>query len=163
MSESSNNPNNRKNGGEGTFVGKIIRGIVGVSPDLLNILGTVTGVDGLNRLGDAIRGNVNIPQNDKDLLLAEIDKDIEVAKEISKREIEITKRWEVDMKFGSQLTRNIRPLVVLNFTILIDFLLISSQYGRPLAEAYLPLVMTMGITVIGGYFTLREYGKTKQK
>ena len=159
----SNNPNNRKNGGEGTFVGKILRGIVGVSPDILNILGTVTGVDGLNKLGDAIRGNVNIPQSDKDLLLAEIDKDIEVAKEISKREIEITKRWEVDMKFGSQLTRNIWPLVVLNFTILIDFLLISSQYGRPLAEAYLPLVMTMGITVIGGYFTLREYGKTIKK
>jgi hypothetical protein len=163
MSESSNNPNAIKNGGEGTFVGKLLRGIVGVSPDILNILGTVTGVDGLNKLGDAIRGNVNIPQSDKDLLLAEIDKDIEVAREISKREIEITKRWEVDMKFGSQLTRNIRPLVVLNFTILIDFLLISSQYGRPLAEAYLPLVMTMGVTVIGGYFTLREYGKTKQK
>ena len=159
----SNNPNNRNNGGEGTFVGKVLRGIVGVSPDILNILGTVTGVEGLNRLGDAIRDNTNIPQSDKDLLLAEIDKDIEVAREISKREIEITKRWEVDMKFGSQLTRNIRPLVVLNFTILIDFLLISSQYGRPLAEAYLPLVMTMGITVIGGYFTLREYGKTKQK
>ena len=163
MSETSKNPNTIKNGGEGTFVGKVLRGIVGVSPDILNILGTVTGVDGLNKLGDAIRGNSNIPQSDKDLLLAEIDKDIEVAKEISKREIEITKRWEVDMKFGSQLTRNIRPLVVLNFTILIDFLLISSQYGRPLEEAYLPLVMTMGVTVIGGYFTLREYGKTKQK
>ncbi len=35
--------------------------------------------------------------------------------------------------------------------------------GRPLGEAYLPLVMTMGVTVIGGYFTLREYGKTKLK
>jgi len=161
MNES--NPNKIKNGGEGTFVGKVLRGIVGVSPDILNILGTITGVDGLNKLGDAIRGNSNIPQSDKDLLLAEIDKDIEVAKEISKREIEITKRWEVDMKFGSRLTRNIRPLVVANFTILIDFLLISSQYGRPLGEAYLPLVMTMGITVIGGYFTLREYGKTVKK
>ena len=157
------NPNAIKNGGEGTFVGKMLKGIIGVSPDILNILGTITGVEGLNRLGDSIRGNVNIPQSDKDLLLAEIDKDIEVAREISKREIEITKRWEVDMKFGSQLTRNIRPLVVLNFTILIDFLLISSQYGRPLAEAYLPLVMTMGVTVIGGYFTLREYGKSKNK
>tara|TARA_R110000803_G_scaffold48792_3_gene101385 strand:- start:1108 stop:1590 length:483 start_codon:yes stop_codon:yes gene_type:complete len=159
----SNNKNAIKNGGEGTFVGKLLRGIVGVSPDILNILGTVTGVDGLNKLGDAIRNNSSIPQSDKDLLLAEIDKDIEVAKEITKREAEITKRWEVDMKFGSRLTRNVRPLVVANFTLLIDFLLISSQYGRPLGEAYLPLVMTLGITVIGGYFTLREYGKTKIK
>jgi len=159
----SDNKNTIKNGGEGTFVGKILRGIAGVSPDILNILGTVTGVDGLNRLGDAIRGSDDIPQNDKDLLLAELDKDVEVAKEITKREVEITKRWESDMKFGSTLARNIRPLVVANFTLLIDFLLISSQYGRPLGEAYLPLVMTLGITVIGGYFTLREYGKTKIK
>ena len=39
MSEKSKNPNTIKNGGEGTFVGKVLRGIVGVSPDLLNILG----------------------------------------------------------------------------------------------------------------------------
>jgi hypothetical protein len=155
------NKNAIKNGGEGTFVGKLLRSIVGISPDILNILGTVTGVESLNRLGDYIRNDENISKNDKDLLLAEIDKDIEVAREITKREVEITKRWETDMKFGSKLTRNVRPLVVINFTLLIDFLLISSQYGMPLGEAYLPLVMTLGVTVIGGYFTLREYGKSK--
>lgn len=159
----SKNPNTIKNGGEGTFVGKAIRGIINVSPDILNVIGSVTGVDSLNRLGDAIRGNKDISTKDKELLLAEIEKDIEVSREITKREAEISKRWEYDMKYGSELSRNIRPLVVLNFTLLIDFVLISSQYGKPLGEAYLPLLMTMGITVIGGYFTLREYGKTKQK
>ena len=34
----SKNPNNIKNGGEGTFVGKVLRGIVGVSPDILIFL-----------------------------------------------------------------------------------------------------------------------------
>ena len=157
------NPNLRKNGGEGTFVGNLLRTIVGVSPEILNILGTVTGVDGLNKLGDAIRGNSSIAQSDKDLLLKELEKDIVIEQEISKREIEISKRWEYDMKYGSWLARNIRPLVVANFTLLIDIILITSQWGRPLGEAYLPLVMTMGVTVIGGYFTLREYGKTKLK
>ena len=159
----SKNPNLRKNGGEGTFVGNLLRTIVGVSPEILNILGTVTGVDGLNKLGDAIRGNSSIAQSDKDLLLKELEKDIVIEQEISKREIEISKRWEYDMKYGSWLARNIRPLVVANFTLLIDIILITSQWGRPLGEAYLPLVMTMGVTVIGGYFTLREYGKTKLK
>jgi hypothetical protein len=157
------NPNLRKNGGQGTFVGNLLRTIVGVSPEILNILGTVTGVDGLNKLGDAIRGNSSIAQSDKDLLLKELEKDIVIEQEISKREIEISKRWEYDMKYGSWLARNIRPLVVANFTLLIDIILITSQWGRPLGEAYLPLVMTMGVTVIGGYFTLREYGKTKLK
>ena len=159
----SNNPKLKKNGGEGTFVGNLLRTIVGVSPEILNILGTVTGVEGLNKLGDAIRGNSSISQTDKDLLLKELEKDIVVEQEISKREIEISKRWEYDMKFGSRLTRNIRPLVVANFTILIDIVIITSQWGMPLAEAYLPLLTTMGITAIGGYFTLREYGKTKQQ
>lgn len=158
----SNNPKLKKNGGEGTFVGNLIRTIAGVSPEILNILGTVTGVEGLNKLGDAIRGNSSISQSDKDLLLKELEKDIIVEQEISKREIEISKRWEYDMKFGSKLTRNIRPLVVANFTILIDIVIITSQWGMPLGEAYLPLLTTMGITAIGGYFTLREYGKTKQ-
>jgi len=114
----SNNPKLKKNGGEGTFVGNLLRTIAGVSPEILNILGTVTGVEGLNKLGDAIKGNSSISQTDKDLLLKELEKDIVVEQEISKREIEISKRWEYDMKFGSRLTRNIRPLVVANFTIL---------------------------------------------
>jgi|TARA_R110000764_G_scaffold21673_1_gene54547 hypothetical protein len=156
----STNPKNKKNGGSGTFVGSLLRTIAGVSPDILNILGTVTGVDGLNKLGDVIRGSTSISGTDKELLLGELEKDIVVEQELTKREAEISKRWELDMKYGSQLTRNIRPLVVANFTVLIDFVLISSQWGRPIAEAYLPLLMTMGVTVIGGYFTLREYGKT---
>ena len=147
----STNPKNKKNGGSGTFVGSLLRTIAGVSPDILNILGTVTGVDGLNKLGDVIRGSTSISGTDKEIV---------VEQELTKREAEISKRWELDMKYGSQLTRNIRPLVVANFTVLIDFVLISSQWGRPIAEAYLPLLMTMGVTVIGGYFTLREYGKT---
>ena len=146
------NPNKIVNGGEGTFIGKALRGIVGVAPDVLNILGTVTGVDGLNKLGDAIRKTDSINSNDKDLLLAELEKDIAV-------ESEITKRWLSDNNAKDWLPRNIRPLVVANFTLLIDFVLIASQFGRPIAEAYLPILMTMGVTVIGGYFTLREYGK----
>ena len=138
----SNNPKLKKNGGEGTFVGNLLRTIVGVSPEILNILGTVTGVEGLNKLGDAIRGNSSISQTDKDLLLKELEKDIVVEQEISKREIEISKRWEYDMKFGSRLTRNIRPLVVANFTILIDIVIITSQWGMPLAEAYIPVSYT---------------------
>ena len=78
-------------------------------------------------------------------------------------EQEKTKRWESDTSAQDWLPRNIRPLVVANFTLLIDFVLIASQFGRPIAEAYLPILMTMGVTAIGGYFTLREFGKSKSK
>ena len=54
-------------------------------------------------------------------------------------------------------------IVVLNFTVLIDIVIISSMTGKELPDQYLPILMTMGITAIGGYFTLREYGKNKTK
>lgn len=153
------NPNRIENGGDGTFVGKILRGMVDISPDILNILGTVTGVDSLNKLGDVIRGDKGISTSDKEILLAEIQKDVEIAREVTRRETEITLRWELDSKSQHWLPRLIRPLVVANFTILIDVVIISSMWGRPLGESYLPILMTMGVTAIGGYFTLREYGK----
>jgi hypothetical protein len=88
----------------------------------------------------------------KEIIIEGINKDIE-------QERELTKRWESDNKSQDWLPRNIRPLVVANFTLLIDIVILSSMWGKPLGEAYLPILMTMGVTVIGGYFTLREYGK----
>jgi hypothetical protein len=147
----------RKNGGEGTFLGNVLRTLKDVSPELISIIGTVApGVGGLSSIIGKITGDKNTPQKDKDTLLAELQKDIAV-------EVEITKRWESDGKAQDWLPRNIRPLVVANFTLLIDFVLIASQFGRPIAEAYLPILMTMGVTAIGGYFTLREIGKNKTK
>lgn len=162
MKDKNKNPNRIENGGDGTFVGKVLRGMVSVSPDILNILGTVTGVESLNRLGDAIRGDESIPTSDKEILLAEIQKDVEIAREITRRETELTLRWELDSKSQHWLPRLIRPLVVANFTLLIDIVIISSMWGRPLGENYLPILMTMGVTAIGGYFTLREYGKNAE-
>ena len=153
----SDNPKLKKNGGSGTFIGNVLRTLKDVSPELISIIGTVApGVGGLSSIISKISGDKKTPQETKDILLAELQKDISV-------EIEITKRWESDGKAQDWLPRNIRPLVVANFTLLIDFVLIASQFGRPIAEAYLPILMTMGVTAIGGYFTLREYGKNKSK
>lgn len=150
------NPKLRKNGGEGTFIGNALRKLKDVSPALLDIVGNfVPGVGALSGIASAILGDPDTPQQTKEILLAELQKDIAV-------EQEITKRWEADSKAKDWLPRNIRPLVVANFTLLIDFVLIASQFGRPIAEAYLPILMTMGVTAIGGYFTLREFGKTRK-
>lgn len=149
------NPKLRKNGGKGTFFGNLLRGIVKTGKNVgAPLLNAVTGGK-VSDIVDAISGNTELSAEDKDMLLAEMQKDIE-------HEKELTKRWELDTNSKDWLPRNIRPLVVANFTLLIDFVLIASQFGRPIAEAYLPILMTMGVTAIGGYFTLREYGKTKK-
>ena len=148
----------KKNGGEGTFVGNALRWLVStgsvIAPEILNIAGTVTGVEGLNTLGDMIRGDKSISQSDKDVILRELDRDISAEKQI-------TKRWESDNKQSHWLPRLIRPLTLANFVILIDIVVISSIWGQSIDEAFIPLVLTMGVTVIGGYFTVREIGKSK--
>lgn len=153
------NPKLRKNGGKGTLFGNLLRGVVGIgkvlSPNLIGAITNATGIGDIPLVKNLIDLETGLTKEDKDVLFKEIDKDI-------KLEQELTKRWELDTNSSDWLPRNIRPLVVANFTILIDFVLIASQFGRPIAEAYLPILMTMGVTAIGGYFTLREYGKSKK-
>jgi hypothetical protein len=150
----SDNPKLRKNGGEGTFFGNLLRGIVKTGKKVgLPLLDAVTN-GSASDVFKAITGDKELSVEDKEMLVAEMQKDVE-------HDIELTKRWESDNKSQDWLPRNIRPLVVANFTVLIDIVILSSMWGKPIGEAYLPLLMTMGVTVIGGYFTLREFGKSK--
>ena len=150
----SNNPKLKKNGGNGTFFGNLLRTAVKIGKPLTGgILGAIETGNPMEVI-KAVTGSNEHSSEDKDLMLAGIQRDVE-------HERELTKRWELDSKSKDWLPRNIRPLVVANFTILIDVVILSSMWGKPLGEAYLPILMTMGITAIGGYFTLREYGKSK--
>jgi len=154
------NPKLKKNGGDGTFVGNALRWLMSsgktIAPELLNIAGTVTGVEGLSKLGDIIRGDETLSSEDKDVLLRELDKDISAEKQI-------TKRWISDNKQTHWLPRLIRPLTLANFVLLIDIVVISSIWGKSIDEAFIPLLLTMGVTVVGGYFTVREIGKSNNK
>jgi hypothetical protein len=151
-----NNPKLIKNGGNGTFFGNLLRGVVKTGKKIgIPLLDAVTS-GSASDIFKAISGDTELSAEDKEMLIAEMQKDVE-------HERELTKRWESDNKSEDWLPRNIRPLAVLNFTILIDVVILSSMWGKPLGEVYLPILMTMGLTVIGGYFTLREFGKTKNK
>ena len=143
-----------KNGGEGTFFGNLLRGVVKTGKKIgIPLLDSITS-GSASEIFKAIAGDPDLSADDKEMLVAEMQKDIE-------HERELSKRWESDNKSEDWLPRNIRPLAVLNFTLLIDIVILSSMWGMKLGEAYLPILLTMGMTVIGGYFTLREFGKTK--
>jgi len=138
-----------------TRVGDFLRTIGGVAPEILDVAGKITGIGGLTVLADKIKGSDSISAEDKEIALKELEFDIVDAQEL-------TKRWASDNNSEEWLPKNIRPLVVANFTLLIDIVIISSMWGKPLGESYLPLLLTMGMTTIGGYFTLREFGKTSK-
>ena len=135
-----------------SFFGNLWRSVVKNNIPLGDTI--VSAIDGGNasEVIKAISKDSKMSPEQKEIIIEGINKDIE-------QERELTKRWESDNKSQDWLPRNIRPLVVANFTLLIDIVILSSMWGKPLGEAYLPILMTMGVTVIGGYFTLREYGK----
>tara|TARA_R110002072_G_scaffold160451_1_gene311716 strand:+ start:83 stop:526 length:444 start_codon:yes stop_codon:yes gene_type:complete len=139
-----------------TFFGNLWRSVVKNNIPLGDTI--VNAIDGGNALDviKEISKDSKMSPEQKEIIIEGINKDIE-------QERELTKRWESDNKSQDWLPRNIRPLAVANFTLLIDIVILSSMWGKPLGEAYLPLLLTMGMTVIGGYFTLREFGKNKEK
>ena len=100
----SKNPKLRKNGGEGTFFGNLLRGILKVgktvSPRLAVLIDAFDGEDTSSI--EMQLAKEGFEDNELKFLLAELDKD--------KQEIqEITKRWESDNKDGSWMARNVRP------------------------------------------------------
>ena len=145
-----------KNKKKRTFFGNLWRSVVKNNIPLGDTI--VSAIDGgsASEVIKAISKDSKMSPEQKEIIIEGINKDIE-------QERELTKRWESDNKSQDWLPRNIRPLAVANFTLLIDIVILSSMWGKKLGEVYLPILMTMGLTVIGGYFTLREFGKNKEK
>ena len=138
----------------GTNVGNALRWLVkqgkSVSPTLLDVAGNLTGIKQLSLLGDAIRGDKALTPQDKDLLLAELNKDIAI-------EQEITKRWEADANSDNYASKNIRPftLAFLLVCMFIFIMLDSALDGFKIASEWIGLLKGLLMTAVGGYFVIR--------
>ena len=86
MNDKNKNPNLIKNGGDGTAVGKMLRwmGANGkaIAPTILELAGTVTGIEGLKDLG-------NILKNETDILNTIITENSGKIQHLEKHESEI--------------------------------------------------------------------------
>mgnify|MGYP003648838376 FL=1 len=138
----------------GTNVGNALRWLVkqgkSVSPTLLDVAGNITGIKQLSLLGDAIRGDKALTPQDKDLLLAELNKDIAI-------EQEITKRWEADANSDNYASKNIRPftLAFLLVCMFVFIMLDSALDGFKIAPEWIGLLKGLLMTAVGGYFVIR--------
>ena len=120
------------------------------APELLELASNVTGVKVLDKLGNAIRGDKALTPQDKDLLLAELNKDIAI-------EQEITKRWEADANSDNYASKNIRPftLAFLLFCMFVFIMLDSALDGFKIAPEWIGLLKGLLMTAVGGYFVIR--------
>jgi hypothetical protein len=97
-------------------------------------------------------------QPDKDLLIRQIELDITMEKEI-------TKRWEADLHSDSWMSKNIRPLT-LSFLLACMFIFImldSSLEGFEINEEWIGLLKGLLMTAVGGYFVVRSGEKIVNK
>lgn len=128
------------------------------APELLEIAGNVTGIKALEKLGDAIKGDKSLSQGDKDLLIQELQYDMQL-------ETEISRRWEADLHSDSWASKNIRPYT-LAFLLLCMFTFImldSSLDGFEIASEWIGLLKGLLMTAVGGYFVVRSGEKIANK
>ena len=121
------------------------------APELLELAGNLTGIKALEKLGDAIEGDKGISKEDKDLLLQELQYDMQL-------EQEITKRWEADLQSDSFMSKNIRPytLAFLLVSMFVFIMLDSSLEGFKMAPEWIGLLKGLLLTAVGGYFVVRS-------
>ncbi len=150
------NPKLIKNGGKGTNVGNALRWLVkqgkNVSPELLDLAGNITGIKQLSTLGNAIRGDKNLPEEDKTILLQEMENDmIEM--------VEVTKRLQIDSEHA--ITRMIRPVsYAAMFTLFMAVVLLDGNLGAfTIDKAYVPVIQSLFGTMTIFYFGSRGLEK----
>jgi len=141
-----------------TRVGDFLRKAKGVAPDLLNLVGNVTGVDMLKNIGNAIKTDKNLSPEDKETALKLLELDIIEAQEV-------TKRWSSDMQSDSWLSKNVRPLTLM-FLILFTSIIIltdsKTEWNFEVRESYVQLLESLLLTVIVAYFGSRGMEKYKK-
>ena len=81
----------------------------------------------------------------------------------SKAQVEVSKRWEADMKSDSFLSKNIRPMVLIYLTVIFTICAFFDGNIREfhIAEEYIPIFQTLLVTVYGAYFVGRTWEKAK--
>lgn len=118
--------------------------------------------------GDLVKevGNVvdNLTTSDQERL--EAKKQIkEVVLDYEKTmQVEVSKRWEYDMKSDSWLSKNIRPMVLIFLcvsTVLLIFI-DAGFYSFNVEQSWIDLLKVVLMTCIGAYFGGRSFEKVKK-
>ena len=150
------NKNKIKNGGKGTSVGNALRWLgkqgKNFAPELLQMAGAVTGIESLNNLGNAIRGDEQLENVDKELLLRELEIDMVEMEEVTKR---------LGMDNEHTITRLVRPVVYGSmFIMFLSMVFFDGNVGDfTIDKAYVPVIQSLFGTMTVFYFGSRGIEK----
>ena len=81
-----------------------------------------------------------------------------------KAQAQVSARWEADLKYGSWLSKNIRPLTLIFLTgVFVILSVFDGNMGEfTIGDAYVPVYQTLLMTVYAAYFAGRSIEKVKK-
>jgi len=127
-----------------TKVGKFLKG---AAPKLLDIIGDVfPSVGILSKAKDLIKKDTNILNEDKDIALKLLEIDVIEMQEVSKR-------WSSDMASDSWLSKNVRPLTLVFFSL--------SYVAGWFLDYSLDSITGLLSLIVAAYFGSRGFEKIK--
>ena len=128
---------------------------------LSTITGFLSGGDTLKQVGDII-DNVHMSGEEKAEAKQKIESILIAAEQAAQEQV--SARWEADMKHGSWLSKNIRPITLIFLTVC--FVILSVFDGNlgefTIGAAYVPVYQTLLMTVYAAYFAGRSIEKVKR-
>jgi hypothetical protein len=134
----------------------------------MGLLSTITSAAGSLLGGDTIKDVGNIIDNlhtsgeEKEEARQKITEILVNAEQAA--QAQVSARWEADMKHGSWLSKNIRPITLIFLTVC--FVILSVFDGNlgefTIGAAYVPVYQTLLMTVYAAYFAGRSIEKVRQ-
>ena len=128
---------------------------------LLKGLGSLLGGDTIKDVGNII-DNLHTSEDEKLEAKQKLESLLIQAEQAA--QTQVSQRWEADMKHGSWLSKNIRPITLIFLTAV--FVILSVFDGNlgefTISDAYVPVYQTLLMTVYAAYFAGRSVEKVKK-
>ena len=134
---------------------------MGILSAITSAAGSLLGGDTIKDVGNII-DNLHTSGEEKEEARQKITEILAKAEQAA--QAQVSARWEADMKHGSFLSKNIRPMTLIFLTVC--FVILSVFDGNlgefTIGAAYVPVYQTLLMTVYAAYFAGRSIEKVKR-
>ena len=134
---------------------------MGLLSGITKAAGSLLGGDTIKDVGNII-DNLHMSGEEKAEAKQKLEQILAQAEQAA--QAQVSARWEADMKHGSTLSKNIRPLTLVFLTgVFVVLSVFDGNAGEfTIGEAYVPVYQTLLMTVYAAYFAGRSIEKVKK-
>ena len=134
---------------------------MGLLSGITKAAGSLLGGDTIKDIGNVI-DNLHTSGEEKAEAKQKLEQILAQAEQAA--QAQVSARWEADLKHGSWLSKNIRPITLIFLTgVFVILSVFDGNLGEfTIGESYIPVYQTLLITVYGAYFAGRSIEKVRK-